>query len=80
MTKYNPIKTIKVYLAIRGRNSLPQEPLYRWGGESKNKNREWMKVYTVFPTKKNAMEWIKHWKNAEDFTLVEGKLEYPEAN
>ena len=77
--KYNPIKTIKVYCVIQGRNTLPKEPLYRWGGEN-GKDRKWVEVYTIFPSKKNAKEWIKHWRNWEDFTIVESKIEIPEAN
>ena len=74
---YNPIKTIKVYCVIQDRNTLPKEPLYRWGEEN-GKDRRWMEVYAVFPIKKNAKEWTKHWKNLEDFTIVESKIEIPE--
>ena len=77
--KYNPIKTIRVYCAIQGRNSLPTEPLYRFGNEN-GKDRRWMEVYAVFPSKKNAKEWIRHWKNSEDFTIVESEIKIPEAN
>lgn len=78
-TKYNPIKTIKVYCAIQGRNMLPKEPLYKFGVK-KDKDRAWMDVYAVFPSKKNAKEWVEHWENSEDFTIVESKIEIPEAN
>ena len=79
ITKYNPIKTIRVYCVIQGRNTLQIEPLYRWGNDL-GMDRRWMNVYAVFPFKKSAKEWVKHWENSENFTIIESKIEIPEAN
>jgi len=79
LTKYNPIKTIKVYCAIQDRNTLPKEPLYRWAAED-GQSMRWVEVYAVFPTKKVAKEWVRHWRNSDDFTIVESEIKIPEAN
>lgn len=75
--KYNPIKTIRVYCAVQGRNTLADVTLYKWGDED---NRRWMNAYAVFSSKKKAKEWVAHWRNAGDFTIVETKIEIPEFN
>jgi len=80
-TKYNPIKKVKAFCVIRGRNTITTDDLFKWGVSSKKEfDRQGLEVFTIFPSKRKAMAWIAHWKNAEDFTCVPIIIEIPEAN
>ena len=73
---YNSIKTIKVFCVIRGRNTLEEDELFEYHAP---KNR-WIKSYLIFPNKTRALKWVNHWRNKDDFTVVESTIEIPEAN
>ena len=83
MGKYNPIKTVKGYCVIEGRNTVAENALFKWGVSEKNKKwnaREWMEVMCIFKSKRKALEYISYWKNSDDFMVVPIKFEIPEAN
>jgi len=81
MEKYNPIKQVKAFCVIRGRNTIATDYLFKWGVSNKKEfDRHGLEVFTIFPSKRKAMAWIARWKNAEDFTCSQIIIEIPEAN
>ena len=59
ITKYNPIKQVKAFCVIRGRNTIATDSLFKWGVSTKTEfDRQDLEVFTIFPSKRKAMAWI----------------------
>ena len=79
--KYNPIKKVKAFCVIRGRNTIATDSLFRWGVSTEGEyDRQGLEVFTIFPSKRKAMAWVAHWRNAEEFTVISIEIEIPEVN
>lgn len=76
-TVYDPIKRVKAFAVVRGRNTLDSNSLYSWGS---GKPEPWLTVYCIFTSRRRAMQYINHWVNKDDFTCAEITILMPEAN
>ena len=79
--KYNPIKIVKAFCVIQGRNTVATDSLFKWGVSSKKEfARQGLECFVIFPSKRKALAWVAHWRNHEDFTVVQIEIKIPEAN
>ena len=81
--KNNPIKKVKAFVVIQGRNTVAQNNLFKWGIPEKIKKwdaRLWMDVMCIFASKRKAMQYVAHWRNSDEFSVVPIEFEIPEVN
>lgn len=69
----NQNNKVKVWVVVRqGRIRRTLERVEISDGRSQKLSK--IETYTIFPSKRDALEWINRWKNSEDFDLYKTEI------